>query len=923
MKPTKLIISAFGPYADKETILLEQLGEQGLYLITGDTGAGKTTIFDAIIFALYGEASGNVRGVETFRSKYADINTKTYVELEFMYRGKRYHVYRNPEYLRPSKRGSGLTKERAEAILTLPDGRIISKYTEVTKEITQILGVNRAQFAQIAMIAQGDFLKLLLAKTEERSKIFREIFKTKPYQQLQERLKVESGKLRVEYEDLQKSIAQYMSGIICDDTSNLYSMLQQVKDGNSQVFLDDILQQIEELINADNNNVIVINKQMEEIEEELSKLNRLIGKAESEKKRIEEIKETQILLNQQKTRREQIKEQFHNAKEKEPRINELLLQINKEKEGLLQYERVEQLYNDFIVREKQEKQMRKELESIHSKRIQYRENIANTKKELESMSNVEKALIDINYQEEAVKRENEQLQKLIQSYNSYINEEKKLIEVQEEYKKGRELLERIKASYEKKERAFRDGQAGILAKDLKEGECCPVCGSRTHPKLATIHENMPTEEQLKEEKKILQKYDEEDRQKSEKAGTLRGKVEEKKHLLEEDIKVVLGDYEISHLKEKGNEKYKEIKEKIQRINEAKKEIVAQADRKENLEKELPNLQLLEEESQKVIEEKQALLGKIEGELIAIKSRYEEEKNRLPFVTKKEAKDSIRKLELEKEELEKLIATTTKEFEEVESQISNCKLKIATLKNHEQEQQDFSIDKLHEQSKEMCEKKEEKAKERENIHLRLQSNIRSYESMKKKKEAMGKVERKYQYVKALSNTANGNVQGKDKIMLETYIQMTYFDQVLAHANTRLMIITGGQYELKRRTEANNQRSQSGLELDVIDHYNGSTRSVTTLSGGESFVASLALALGLSDEIEQSVGGIQLDTMFIDEGFGTLSEDILNQAMKALIGLSKGNRLVGIISHVSELKERIDKQIIVTKDKIGGSHVHLQI
>ena len=189
--------------------------------------------------------------------------------------------------------------------------------------------------------------------------------------------------------------------------------------------------------------------------------------------------------------------------------------------------------------------------------------------------------------------------------------------------------------------------------------------------------------------------------------------------------------------------------------------------------------------------------------------------------------------------------------------------------------------------------------------------------------MERVEQKWGWMRALSNTANGNVSGKDKIMLETYIQMTYFDRTLRRATLRLMTMTGGQYELVRKISAANQKSQSGLELDVIDHYNGTKRSVQTLSGGEAFKASLALALGLSDEIQASAGGICLDTMFVDEGFGSLDEESLNQALRALSDLTEGSRLVGIISHVSELKERIDKQIIVIKERAGGSHARVEI
>lgn len=922
MKPIKLTLSGFGPYADVEVIEFNQLGEQGIYLITGDTGAGKTTIFDGIIFALYGEASGTIRSVDSLRSKYAKKDTKTYVELEFMYRGETYHIYRNPEYMRPSKRGEGFTKERAEAILTLPDGKIIHKYTEVTKEVTQILGVNRAQFAQIAMIAQGDFLKLLLAKTEERSKIFREIFKTRPYQQLQERLKIETGKLKAEYEALKNSIAQYIDGILCKEDTDLYMLIHQEKKENSQVLFDDIVQGLEQLIKKEEETITKVSKEVEQLEGEITHIHQVIGKTEQELKRTKEIEQTKILLGEAERKRKDIKEAFEKAKEKEPTFQALSVQITKESEQLKQYKQVDDLYQAFLYMKQKEEKSKKELESLSTSRELCKKRIQQINHELERMVGMEKEQADAMYEADNIEKEEAELQQLIHSYKSYVEEEKNYAKVKEEYKNIRQCFIHAKSEYEEKERAYRDGQAGLLAKDLKEGVACPVCGSKSHPKLAILHETLPTQEELKREKQQLEKYDKEDREKSEEAGRVYGVLEEKRKLLQTQIKQILGEYEIEQLKEKGNEKYKQIQGKKAQIKEKLAYIDTQIRKKGTLEKEYKKLQALQEDSQKQIEEKQSLLGKEEGERNLLEQQYKEEKEKLPFDTEETAIAFIQALELEKEKIEHQIQQATKDYELLDRTIHEYQLTIETLEHQKEEFPYESIEVLYEKENHLTNKKEGKTKEKEQLQVQLQNNKRCYLGIMEKQVVMREVEKTYQSVKALSNTANGAVQGKDKIMLETYIQMSYFDQVLAHANTRLMVITSGQYELKRKEEANNQRSQSGLEIDVIDHYNGTTRSVTTLSGGESFVASLALALGLSDEIEQSVGGIQLDTMFIDEGFGTLSEDILNQAMKALMGLSQGNRLVGIISHVSELKERVEKQIIVTKEKVGGSHIRVQ-
>lgn len=251
MRALRLTMSAFGPYAGRVEIELEKLGSRGLFLICGDTGAGKTTIFDAITFALYGEASGNVREADMLRSKYADALTPTEVELEFLYRGKRYVVKRSPEYLRPKARGEGFTKQAADATLIFPqeeNRQPITKPKEVTKAVTELIGLNREQFSQIAMIAQGDFLKLLLAKTEERSKIFREIFNTAPYQILQEKLKAESGRLKSLYEDKSKSILQYINGVTYDEDTEAGDTLRKIKEQKTPGSISDTMELLEEII---------------------------------------------------------------------------------------------------------------------------------------------------------------------------------------------------------------------------------------------------------------------------------------------------------------------------------------------------------------------------------------------------------------------------------------------------------------------------------------------------------------------------------------------------------------------------------------------------------------------------------------------------------------------------------------------------
>ena len=301
----------------------------------------------------------------------------------------------------------------------------------------------------------------------------------------------------------------------------------------------------------------------------------------------------------------------------------------------------------------------------------------------------------------------------------------------------------------------------------------------------------------------------------------------------------------------------------------------------------------------------------------------DKKEKLTFKSENEANLHIEKLQKQKDGITFAHEKAFKEYQEFKNKLDEKKSSHATLKNQLENMASFDFTELGNKKSELLKEKEEIQKHQKEYNLRLSSNKTAVDNIKKYTGELEKSEKKYQMVKLLSDTASGNLSGKDRISIETFIQMTYFDRVINRANVRLMRMSYGQYELVRRTEKDKGKGQAGLELDVIDHYNGTRRSVKSLSGGEAFKASLSLALGMSDEIQSSSGGIQVDSMFIDEGFGSLDDESLNQAIGVLQELTAGNKPVGIISHVSELKERIDRQIVVTKQKNYGSKVEIKI
>ncbi len=900
-------MSAFGPYAGEVKVDFEQLGERGLYLITGDTGAGKTTIFDGIAFALYGEASGNNRESDMFRSKYAKEETPTFVELEFQYRNEVYRVRRNPEYLRPAKKGKGLTTEKADAQLEYPDGKIITKSKEVTKAVVELIGLDRGQFTQIAMIAQGDFLKLLFAKTEDRSKIFREIFHTKEYQILQERLKTMSGTLRIEYEQLTKSIQQYKTEIHSDD---------ERKDNT----VEETLQFLACLIEDEKKTILECDYNLECLEEQIAGIQKAIGKAENQKRAEQELVRINEELAVWISRMPEIEEVLKAEEKRQPEREKLALDIAGSEEKLSLYEEADHILEQKTKAEAQTSALKKEREDLKEKKENGTGKLQKIKELLVQYQDLDARCVRLEQEEQKVKEEKAKVRNFQKVLVEYRELAKRLKNAQEDYQKGNAESIRIRKIFEQMEQNFLDGQAGILAEHLEEGAPCPVCGATHHPNPAKIQESTCTEEELKRIKEKNQKLSDQVFLLSEKAGKTKGQLEEKKKQLEETCKELFGEIPQS-ISSSLEERVQCLHIQESTINEQRKRANQAIQQKKILEEQNEKGESYLKKWDEMLEEKERRYHEMERECAILTERYEKAISVLSYTSKKDALQALEKKKDQKNALDLAYRSAEEQYRTTKETIQSKTAKIQTLQEQLDGFQDSKYAELLEQQQSCMQKKREILLKKEKTVTDYQMNKRVENAIQGQFEKLQNVEEQWKMVKTLSNTANGNVSGKEKIMLETYIQMSHFNRIIARANTRFMMMSGGQYELKRRETAENLRSQSGLELDVIDHYNGSIRSVRTLSGGESFQASLALALGLSDEIQSEAGGIQLDAMFIDEGFGSLDEETLDQAVKALLNLADGNRLVGIISHVAELKERIEKQIVVTKQKSDGSTVKL--
>jgi len=915
MRPIKLTMSAFGPYAGNVVLELHKLGTKGLYLITGDTGAGKTSIFDAITYALFGTASGENRSADMLRSKYAEAGTRTFVELKFEYAGKEYTISRNPKYSRPKLRGNGFTEENASVELTYPDGRIVTNEKEANEAIEKILGVSRKQFSQIAMIAQGDFLKLLLTGTEGRIEILRQLFHTELYKDLQERLKSETKKLNDQNILANASIKQYVNGIICDEDDALIVQTKKAKDGD--LSMEDIMDLLEELIKKDDIANDKLGTKINTLDKEIQVAVRLLERAKNQQEAEQSLGEAQENLKTERASFDSLTAKKTKLDERKPEIRK-----NRDKAMALQtqledYINYDNKKKDVIRLTTEIGQNERDAEDLRKKKSSLTDKIEKLKSEKQELDYSEAQFEVLRGERDALKRESDNVKKLRNAIQLISSRESDLFDAQKDFKAKKRIADEKKAEYDDANSRYLNEQAGILAEDLEEGKPCPVCGSIHHPHPARKTTAAPTKETLDKLKRISENAQKESADASEKAQKIKTDIKTRKENVLSDANSIFEALIFEDVEGGLGQKEQDLHNKEAALNNREKLINGKKKRDGEIDRELSKA----EKDQKDVEDK---LQVIEPSLIkkkAEKANAEtsmcELKKKLFYPSEKEAKAEIKRLNDAADEIEKAIKDAEDDCHKCETRIATCQGAIKEAENKLKDKIDINVDEITESKEQKETLKNQLRTQQSTIAGRLKANDVARQGLSSKADEKSAIEKKLIWVKALSDTANGNIAKKDKVMLETYILMNYFDRIIARANTRLKIMSDGQYELVRQKVVAQKRSQSGLELNVIDHYNGTERSVKSLSGGESFKASLSLALGLSDEIQSSAGGIKLDTMFVDEGFGTLDDESLQQAIKALNSLTEGNKLVGIISHVAELKNRIDNQIVVKKEKTGGS------
>lgn len=1088
MKPIKLVMSAFGPFRGVAEVPFAEFGSSGLFLINGDTGAGKTTIFDAISFALYGNASGENRTTDCFRSDYAEDAEQTYVELTFLHRNKEYTVLRNPNYKRSKKRGTGTTEEKPNATLTMPDEKVITGYAPVTEAITELLGIDWKQYKQISMIAQGEFLELLTADSNTRGLIFRKVFSTQIYDLLQKKLKEKSNKLKNQCEDIGKRIQQFLDGIACSEenvnkaaidewkkSKDIHQVIKMMEllsvlleedqaEYNTKKKLNDqlgieIAKKATEYAKAEHVNQLFASRKQAEEDYQKLMLNAEAMKREEERfalaeKALHIVKPTEDAYLRIKRERANLTADIENGKKEKirleeklkllleayqrkeatkPKITELTAQVSQQKAELRKYEAIAEQEKQKVLVEERKQKLEKQIADLTNQKAALIKEQTEKQTEQDNYVNLDKDMVLCENQLYQISNTVNQLNKLLTDIQKLSTEKDGLLRIQQEYQKAEVEYQQRSHDYLEMEAYFLREQAGIIASNLVTGKPCPVCGSTEHPSKATITQGAPSEDELKNAKTKLDKTHNAMIVASGKSEKQRTKVEMLENALQENATVLFEvevksptsdvielvieiDEEIAIGKDIGGidadgnaedlldlakdkrsqmvtlqgelkQRKIQLEQDLRRKKQCFDRLEAMKHTLQNLEETLTtnkeHLSLVmnelsqangtlitlkkdlkyttKEEAENAIKAIEEEGSKLQSELTLAETAYRqcelklgnvsavltdnENKNDVKREEYKEVKEVLKQKLVQCGFVDVSLANSDKDrinvgFERYKSNLimedeltalrksidhyykyrENLEEKMKQLKLDTKDQVVKDLELIAKEQKEFNRQKTECEEQINRIYSRLKNNEAIFKQVEAQNKEQEKVRQDYLTYSDLSKTANGELSGKSKIAFEQYVQAFYFDKVIHEANKRFYKMSNNQYALMRKEDPTNLRSSTGLELEVMDYYTGKSRSIKSLSGGESFKAALSLALGLSDVIQSFAGGIEVDAMFVDEGFGSLDSDSLEQAIETLNSLAIGNRFVGIISHVSELKERIDKKILIEKS-IEGSRLRL--
>ena len=904
MRPEKLEMKGFGPYMEA-SIDFTLLGENGLYLITGETGAGKSAIFDAISFSLFGLASSSGRSLELCRSRYAGDDDESYVDFSFRIGSDVYRIRRSPEYKKKGKDGK-IRSVSSSVALYLPSGRIITKIAEANGKIVEIIGLRRDQFKSVMMLSQGEFSAIFKANSKERSAIFRDLFHTENIKRFQMLLSDEAKKKEERFLEKEREYISECSYLSLEEDVN-------INDSNE---VQKFLESREEEMRREMETLLL---EKNECERKVKDLDRAIGVLEKEEKLKAELEKEEKKEKEDRKKEEKIKEREKEIRKKRIRkedVRESVLLLEKEKEKYRELEKRKERWiesrNKIIDAGKNKSELQKKLENKSKEKEQLEEKIKCLSTDGGLPADVEKKIAISEERDKRLDALGKEAKSLNVLLSSRKNEEKEYEELREKYlssDKRRQEMEDL----------YLSSQAGILARHLSDGKPCPVCGSLIHPSPAVENSGSYEKEDIDNIRRKTEKEHGEWEKKAHELSTLNGIISEREEKVRSEAWELLACDDLQIISDVLDQEKRNVQDELEAL-------------KENRDMMIANLRELEE-SRKNLAEVSALLSDISSEIKSIESGeklllenarekkelYEELLSSLSHPSLASLNETIEKQEDEMTRLEIEIDTYEKEKNEIEKTILSRQGKIEMLRKSIGGENGGSDSTLLKEERNIIStafsENEDKVRQ---LSLQLDNLTLHKKAIERILPELREMEKERDIYTGLSNLAEGKAIGSH-IAFESFVQAFYFDRVLMRANEKFLRISSGQFEM-RRTDRRAGTGQKGLDLVLIDHFSGSERDITTLSGGESFMASLSLSFALSEEVEHASGGRRIESIFIDEGFGSLSDTPLENVVDLLHMLS-GGKAIGIISHVKDLKERIPRQIVVKKRKEGGSTLSL--
>lgn len=923
MKPGKLIMTAFGPYTGTVTVDFSVFGDSGLYLITGDTGAGKTMLFDAIAYALYGTASGSGRDDTMLRSKQADEKTATEVELTFTCRGDRYRVRRVLGREKRKRTGERQFTRSGECELWLPGGGVLTKTADVDGAIRQAVGLDAAQFRQCAMIAQGEFLRFLYAKTEERLALFRNLFATDVYRVLTEGLLDDTAKARRELDNAETVLRQCAGGIFVPEAYPERDTLAGYQ-ADPVPYEDALTEAIAACLSWCHGEWTALSAAQKERAAERDGLLSAITKAEVDAKTAAEYEKTMEKCRLVEEKAVYAEKALSDLRAGQAKIDRLRAESSHLTAICPLLEAIGRGKADIASAEEEVRIAESESTFLADTLTRFRNRCAALEEEL---AQAQAAQLRVTAQQGSLAEKSGRIRELSALSDMGMRWREQLVlwqTARESYRTARETYDRADAQYRETERRYLDGQAGILAEALIDGEPCPVCGATEHPSPAHHAAELPTADLLEMAREKRERTQKACTEKSDAAGRIRGNAENASASFAMAYRAFYGTDDTFLWDRFPERECSAIQDDLRRLTaehtalqRAMETDMAQAARRTDCERRITI-------GQAALEEKTTEAAAARERVQSARSRHEtlvrktaELLETAPDTTLEAVRRRLDEIARETERYERSLTEGTEKCDTLEREKTAIRAAADTLRERLRDSTADDLPALREREKQVEGTLETLRQRRTVLDTAIAVNEPLSTRLREAYVVYRKCAGRFAMQKRLSDTASGNLSGREKLSLETYAQLWLFDEVVRRANVRLFAMTGGRYELRRQMEAENKKSKTGLGLDVVDHYNGTVRNVRTLSGGEAFKASLSLALGLADQTEASSGGVRIEAMFIDEGFGSLDAASLDSAIDTLNRLSEGTRLCGIISHVDSLKERIERQIRVKRNKTESS------